>query len=147
MIIELNPDDINKIIEINNFLISLSNMYPNIDEWFKQKVIPNIGISRKIVYIEKYDKIIAIGIAKDDGIEKKLCTIRISPEYNGKGYGLKLMDHLMEWLNTEKPLVTVSDYNLPVFDKIFNHYGFEYTKTINGLYVPDTSEHFFNDKG
>jgi|APTNR8051073442_1049403.scaffolds.fasta_scaffold01577_11 hypothetical protein len=127
------------------FLLPLSHAYPGISHWFVNKVTPYIGISRCLVMIERHGEIVALGIAKNEEREKKLCTIRVAPDYEGRGMGLRVMDNLMQWLNTDLPLATVNEEKMPAFERVFCSYGFCLTSVVNGLYREGKLEFFFNE--
>jgi hypothetical protein len=131
--------------EVLDFLRPLSDAYPGIDRWFANKVIPMLGITRHVVTIERQGKIAAVGIAKNECGEKKMCTVRVAPPYQGSGMGLRVMDDLMRWLGTDTPLATVSEEQMPAFERIFSRYGFSLTSISNGLYRPKKLEFMFNE--
>lgn len=128
------------------FVRPLSPDYPGIEEWFTYKVVPGLRArTRRIVRIERHGKIAALGIAKAEGSEAKICTVRIAPEFVGRGMGIRIFDDLMSWLGTDRPLATVGETKLAEFQRIFDHYGYRLTSVCNGLYVPDRAEYLFNE--
>lgn len=128
-----------------SFLSPLSTSYPQIGRWFNTKVVPGVwNGTRHIVRIERDGQLIAVGIAKKEGNEHKICTIRVAPAYEGKGFGIRVLNSLMEWLDTNLPLATVSEENMPCFERIFARYGFMLTSVENGLYRPGKLEFVFN---
>ena len=40
----------------------------------------------------------------------------------------------MDFLETTKPLITLADYKLPMFQPIIDKYGWELTEVVEGLY-------------
>ena len=129
------------------FLLPLSADYPHFNEWYWNKVIPGLqDESRKIVYIERCNKIVGIGIAKSTQEEKKICTVRVSPTCFGKGFGIKIFEQLLDWLNDSFPVLSVNEKKLPEFQRIFDYYGFEMTSIRNGIYVSGQNEIFFNER-
>lgn len=131
--------------EVLDFLLPLSDAYPGIDRWFLDKVAPMKDVTRHIVTIERHGQIVALGIAKNEGGEKKLCTIRVARAYEGRGMGIRVMDSLMHWLDTDRPLATVSEEKMPAFERIFARNGFALTSVTNGLYRPGKLEFVFNE--
>lgn len=127
------------------FLLPLSPHYPEVGRWFDSKVFPGIGSTRHLVFIERCGQIAAVGIAKNERGERKLCTIRVLPEYEGKGLGLRVMDKLLRWLDVDHPLATVSEEKMPQFQRIFDRYGFTLTSVENGTYRYGKFEYFFNE--
>lgn len=132
--------------EILDFLISMSVDYPGICDWYLKKVVPGLRIgSRKVIQIRNDGKLVAIGIGKKIPSESKICTIRVCPEYAGRGFGGQLFEMLIEWLGVERPLITVAAEKSPCFAKIFKTYGFKLTSAQNGIYVPGKVELFYNE--
>ena len=130
--------------DVLSFLIPVSEFYPNIKDWFLSKVVP--GITYGTRHIEKIcidGKIVALGIAKKSD-EKKICTIRVLPEYANQGFGTQIMEDLMEWLETDKPLITVAEEKVSEFESLFNKYNFSLSYTNNGLYRSEKIEYIFN---
>lgn len=128
------------------FVLPLSPDYPGIEEWFTRKVVPGLREgTRYLVRIERNGQIAALGIAKAEGGESKICTVRIAPEFVGRGMGIRVFEDLMGWLDTDRPLATVSDTKLGDFQRIFEHYGYRLTSVRTGLYVPGRAEYLFNE--
>ncbi|GCE90266.1 MULTISPECIES: GNAT family N-acetyltransferase [Acetobacteraceae] len=128
------------------FLIPLSQDYPGIENWFIRKVVPGLRDgTRLLLRIERENVLVGIGIGKYDHTERKICTVRISPQYAGRGLGLRIFDNLLRWLDTDQPHLTVTDHRLPIFERIFNYYGFNLTSHQKGLYVPNASELSYNE--
>ncbi|CCO47129.1 hypothetical protein VIBNISOn1_230028 [Vibrio nigripulchritudo SOn1] len=155
---ESHPEDISKqayiigdddfVLTSSNvlcFLQSLSGDYPDIDSWFLNTVIPGLSDgSRKIFAHVRQNEIISLAIAKKSSDEKKICTVRVSPEFNGIGLGVKLFKLSMDWLETSTPHLTVSEDNYPKFERIFKHFGYRLTSTHNSLYQEGKVELLFN---
>lgn len=128
-----------------SFLQPLSQSYPGFENWFSSKVVPGVYAgTRHIVTVERDGMIAAIGIGKRDKDESKICTIRVSPSYENKGLGLRVFDDLLEWLETDRPVATVSEEKMPAFQRIFDRYGFKLTGSVNGLYRASKTEYIFN---
>ncbi len=132
--------------EALSFVLPLSPDYPGIENWFVRKVIPGLRANtRRLVRVDRYGKIAALGIAKNERGEKKICTVRVSREFAGRGMGVRIFGELMTWLGTDRPLATVSDIRLNDFQRIFDHYGYRLTSVSSGLYVPGRVEYLFNE--
>ncbi|WP_311276824.1 GNAT family N-acetyltransferase [Methylobacterium sp. WCS2018Hpa-22] len=128
------------------FILPLSTEYPNIEEWFCGKVAPGIqNGTRHLLRIERDGRLVGLGIAKSSPFEKKICTVRIAPEYVGKGLGVRIFDGLLHWLGTDQPHLTVSEKKLPAYERIFEWYGFKLTSKSRGLYLPSVTEVRYND--
>jgi hypothetical protein len=132
--------------EVLSFLLLLSQDYPDISSWFCGKVWPGLhGGTRKLLVLERQGAIAAVGIAKNEGGEKKICTVRVAQRLQGYGYGLRLFDELLGWLETDTPVLSVSSEKLPIFQRIFDHYGFRQSSIKRGFYRPNSTEIFFNE--
>ncbi len=128
------------------FVLPLSPDYPRIDSWFIDKVVPGLRAgTRHLVRLERHGQIAALGIAKAEDGEAKICTVRVSPEFVGRGMGIRVFESLMSWLGTDRPLATVSEAKLGDFQRIFDHYGYRLTSVCNGLYTPGRAEYLFNE--
>ena len=130
------------------FLLPLSKNYPNIDLWFFNKVIPGYrnGSRRIIIKKNKDSEIIGLGIGKNENGEKKICTVRVHPNYRNKGIGKKLIVELMDWLKEDRPYFTINEQNLESFQKLFKDFNFKMTKEMSGLYNKKNKELIFNTK-
>lgn len=128
------------------FLVPLSGDYPEIEKWFVTKVVPGLRVgTRTILRVERDHKLVGLGIAKSEDNEKKICTVRVDPTYVGRGTGVRIFDGLLKWLDVDHPHLSVSDGKLPLFERIFDYYGFSHTSIVRGLYVPHQSEHGYNE--
>ena len=128
------------------FLLPLSSDYPHIDLWFTDKVIAGERLgTRHIVSFERDNRLVALGIAKNEDGEKKICTVRVHPNYFGRGLGVRIFDDLLDWLQDDKPALTVSEDKLRLFRRLFDHYGFVQTSVTPDLYRKGKSELGYNE--
>lgn len=128
------------------FLRPLSEDYPEIGAWFTTKVVPGLRTgTRLLLPVERDGHLVGLGIAKNEPEERKICTVRIAPNFAGRGMGVRLFDGLLRWLNDDRPHLTVSTSKLPQFERIFEYYKFDLTSMRNGLYVPRVTECCFNE--
>lgn len=133
-------------LEALAFLAPLSADYPNLTRWYSEKVWPGIKEgTRFILRVERQSQLVGVGIAKRTDDERKICTVRIAPAFEGRGMGLRIFDGLMTWLDTDQPHLTVSDAKLPKFERIFDWYGFAQTSACVGRYREGSVEFGFND--
>lgn len=132
--------------EALQFILPLSDDYPGIERWFRNKVVPGLyDGSRHLLRVERDGKLVGLGIAKSTEEEQKICTVRIAPEYAGRGMGVRIFDGLLNWLKTDRPHFTVSEHKLTAFERIFDWYGFELTSKNSGLYLPARIELGYNE--
>jgi GNAT superfamily N-acetyltransferase len=138
----LSADDRENI----RFLLPLSPDYPGIEHWYVRKVMPGQREgTRKIIRIERQGRLVAIGIGKKERSEYKICTVRVAPEYFGRGLGIRLFGELMDWMETDRPHLTISESKLVTFASIFSRFGYQLTSTHNGLYRPGRVELLYNE--
>lgn len=133
-------------LDVFLFLVEASEYYPSFHEWYFNKVVPDIqNGNRKIVSEIRDGKIAGIAILKDSTEEKKICTLRISPDFQNRGIGVRLFKKSFEILHTNKPFLTVSEEKLPEFQKIFDYFNFELTSIADGMYRHGKKEYIFNN--
>ncbi|WP_181904054.1 GNAT family N-acetyltransferase [Ciceribacter selenitireducens] len=135
----------NREQEALQFISGLSEDYPDIQNWYVNKVVPGLRTgTRFLLPVHRDGKLVAVGIAKNDGFERKICTVRVAPHHAGRGLGLRVFDGLLKWLDDDQPGLTVSATKLPAFERIFDWYKFRLTGVENGLYVPGRQEVGYN---
>lgn len=128
------------------FLLPLSEDYPGIDIWYRSKVVPGLRDgSRTLLRIEREGTLVGLGIGKKDNEERKICTVRVAPSHAGRGIGVRIFDGLLKWLDHDRPHLTVTDSKLPLFERIFDYYGFDMTSAAQGRYVPHACELGYNE--
>lgn len=134
--------------------------YPSFNYWLKNKVMPDLSLrKRDILFIfDEYDKKLLIGIAILKFYdEKKICSFRISYDYQRMGYGKMLMDECMQILGTKTPMITVPDDTsiskddpkncYTAFSNFFKkHYKgkFSCIQRLKDYYCPGITEYVFN---
>lgn len=132
-------------LDIFSFLVEASKYYPSFHEWYFNKVVPDIQSgNRKIISEIRDGKIAGIAILKDTKEEKKICTLRISPDFQNRGIGVRLFKKSFDVLQTNTPFLTVSEEKLPEFQKIFDYFNFELTSIDDGKYRYGKKEYIFN---
>lgn len=123
----------------------LRSRYPLFDEWFVTKVLPGIFTGERTLLIEKRGSLaVAFLILKHTDTEKKLCTLRVRPNFENKGLGIRLFETAFQLLGTEHPLLSVSEPIAPKFERIFKHFGFVQEAVYQGKYIPMVDEFAYN---
>lgn len=134
-----------EILKIYEALEELRREYPDFRHWYFHSVVPGLADgSRSILLLKDGIKNAGILIAKDDGREKKLCTLRVHPQYRGLGGGRLLLAAAQELLGTSKPLVTVSEDHLFEFRSLFQRQGYRLWGIYRDCYRPGCREYSFN---
>lgn len=140
----------NSIIDLKNtyeILTKLENSYPDFYDWYWNKIIPDtlLGKGQVILAYNKND-LVGVSIIKDNE-EKKLRALRITDQYQNKGYGLYLIDESLKRLECDKPLCSVSENMINDYSRIFvNRYGFDLTHVYKNLYLKNNLEYEFNGR-
>lgn len=123
----------------------LRGSYPNFDSWLSDKVVPGIKNGERTVLIEmRANEVAGFMILKHTLSEKKLCTLRVRPQYESRGMGVRLFETAFEILKTERPLLSVSEKAMPKFDTLFKYFGFSREAVYEDRYLPRVRELAYN---
>lgn len=123
----------------------LRGSYPDFDSWLLDKVLPGIVSGERTLIIEmRAEKVAGFMILKHSLSEKKLCTLRVRPEYESLGMGVRLFEAAFKILETERPLLSVSEKLIPKFETLFRHFGFLKEAIYEDRYLPRVSELSYN---
>ena len=76
--------------------------------------------------------------------ERKICCLRVLPEYQNLGIGVKLFIRSMERLETDKPLLSISSNNLNRFKNIMDYFNFKQYQHYPDLYRKNSEEISYN---
>ncbi|MFX4238774.1 GNAT family N-acetyltransferase [Aliarcobacter butzleri] len=141
----MTAEKIREFSSYNLILEDIQRFYPEFRHWYSSKVIPGlVNGSREILTEYRDERLIGIAIVKNTQEEKKICTIKVLPEYQNKGIGIKLFKRSLSLLNTNKPFVTVPEERFNEFHKIFTYYGFQLTQILEGYYREGKKEYIYN---
>lgn len=123
----------------------LRSSYPLFDQWLATKVLPGIYTGERTLLIEKRGSMaVAFLILKHTGTEKKLCTLRVRLNFESKGLGVRLFQTAFRLLETERPLLSVSEPAAPKFERIFKYFGFTQEAVYQERYIPMVDELAYN---
>lgn len=126
-------------------VLFLRGAYPNFDEWLDKKVLPGIAVGERTVIVEEREgRSVGFLILKHTNKEQKLCTLRVRPEFECRGLGVRLFNTAFEVLGTSRPLLSVSEVSLPKFARLFEYFGFACEASYQGLYLPRVQELSYN---
>lgn len=147
----LNEDEFTKISkQIYDITDFICEDYPKYKEWYFYKQIPRIFTPNgEILFArseEDKNKIIAMACLKKDEEEQKICTLYVLEQCKGQHLGTRMVEASMEFLGTTKPLITLADYKLPMFQPIIEKYDWKLTEVVSGLYNDKAKELCFNGK-
>lgn len=133
---------------INDVLV-LSMMvkddYPDYRNWFLNKQVPGIyDGNRNIIVAHINDQIVGFVSLKKDDTERKICTFYIAKTFRKNKVGSILALRAIEWLEYEKPLITIPTDKLGDFIRIAKRYNWEVTDIKDGLYRINNPEIILN---
>lgn len=128
------------------FIQTLDRYYPDIDHWYVNKVIPGLLLGGdKLIVAKDGSHIAGIALGKSGEEESKLRCIRVHPDYQNSGLGVRLIDHMLDTLGTAKPGVTVAEELFHQYSRMFvTRYGFELSDVTKGRYRKHKLEYAFN---
>ena len=121
------------------------DIYPGIDLWFKHKVIPGIIDGNRYAYLVMKEGIaIAETIIKMDK-DTKICSMRISPEYQNKKLGSYLFSKISNSLGDNSETIHFTAPESLVIDRkgLFKDLGFRNIGLSNKKYRIGEEEFVF----
>lgn len=125
---------------------SLQQTYPDYKKWYHQTFLEGLKKGeRSIIAALDDEKLIGCALIKKTPTEKKLCTLFVHPVYRKQGIGERLLKASVQELG-QNPLVSVSEKNKPFVDTLFRKFNFHLSAVKKGVYRPDMTEYYFNDK-
>lgn len=121
--------------------------YPKHFEWYWGKQIPRVLEGKgEVIILENKGKVAGVAFLKKDNNEKKIATFLICEEYRKKGLAKVILENSFEFLGTKKPLITIADYKVKMFDGIIKKYNWKFTRKLESGYYNDNSiEYVFNE--
>lgn len=122
--------------------------YPKHFSWYWSKTIPAVlSGTREVLVCTVNKKIAGVAFLKNEDGEQKICTFLVLEEYRGNHIATKLLEESFKFLGTNKPLISIADYKLSMFEGIIAKYGWEQTQVLDEGYYNNTSrEIVFNGK-
>lgn len=139
---------VNDYIEAENLSTicrgSFGKYYPGFENWYRSRILPGIGFSRWLLKATINGKLVGISILKDDGVEKKICSLRVDINHRGQGIGSTLIKTSIDLLGENRPLITVPQEVVPVMSPILEKFRFEAMGCYPDFYRNGSSEFFYN---
>ena len=137
------------IQKIINDVLTISMLvkddYPDYRGWFLNKQVPGIyDGSRNIIVAHVNNQTVGFVSLKRDANEKKICTFYISKSFRKNKVGSILALKAIEWLEYDKPLITIPTDKLGDFIRIAKRYNWEVTDIKDGLYRTNNPEIILN---
>lgn len=129
------------------FIKSLNQYYPDIEYWYVNRVVPGLitGDDKLILARDKNNNIAGLALGKAGKNEVKLRCVRVHPDHQHVGLGIRLIDNMLDLLEHRQPGVTVSEEMFHLYSRAFiNRYNFALTDVAKGRYRPGKLEYGFN---
>lgn len=110
-----------------------SEQYPGYLQWYYGKNIPRIlsGDGEGLFDLDAY---ILKGLIFLKYDEKKISTLYVDEEYRRNGLGQKLLEVAFNLLGTDKPLITIPEHKLFMFEKFIRDYNWKESGVINSYH-------------
>lgn len=117
--------------------------YPDYYKWFFGKNIPRVisGVGEIVFYLDGLE-IIGLSVLKKD-FEAKICTFMVNPDYRKMGFSSRLLEDSFDFLETDKPLITIPESRLSEFSSIIDGYNWTESRVVDDYYSPEV---IFNEK-
>ncbi len=127
-------------------LDSLTALYPGFQDWYVNTVVPGVVLGNdKLLVAREGPRIVGVALGKRDQDETKLRCVRVLPDYENKGLGIRLIDAMLEVLECDKPHCTVAEEMFHHYSRAFvQRYGFQLSAVDKGRYRRGKLEYSFN---
>lgn len=114
-------------INVFNFLHSLNYEYPSFDKWYRSLFNNDYSIKndREIILCKYGESIVGITILKKTEYEDKICTLRVGEGFQKNGVGRKLLELGINYMENDKPIISLDKRREHEFEKLLKHYGFK----------------------
>ena len=126
-------------------LQSLDVLYPDISYWYTNTVIPGLVLGNDVLLLAKDGgRTVGMALGKRSAEERKLRCVRVMPDVQNRGVGLKLIERMFVELEDEHPACSVAEEMLGLYSRAFvNRYGFRLNE-VDRRYRPGKLEYHFN---
>lgn len=125
----------------------ISEMHPNYLEWYWGKTIPRVLNKRGEIFFEEVNhEVIGILIAKKTTKQRKICTFWVNEKFRKKGVGGRLLKRAIEYLETDKPLISIPENEVSSFEKIIENYHWTLVQTLEPDEYSTVREYLYNGK-
>ena len=115
------------LINFNNMILSNEQMYPGIDKWLRNKVIPGLKDQERVAFVAYANEKPIISSVVKKGEQSKFCHLKIDEEYQDQNFGEMFFTLMsLEIRNFAKSIYFTLPENLWDREKkFFNSFGFE----------------------
>ena len=127
----------------------LRSDYPDFFQLYWTKYVPGIiDGTREIIAAYIDGRIAGVVILKknDAERERKICTLYVLDEFRRKGLATALLSEAFVRLGTTRPLITIADYKVGMFESIIKKYRWRKTQVLDvGRYTNHSKEFVYNE--
>lgn len=117
--------------------------YPGRFRWYWQKQVPGtLDGTREIIAAHIDGHIAGVVFLKKDSTEQKICTLYVLDEFRNKGLATMLLNEAFTWLGTTRPLITIADYKVGMFEGLIKKYRWRKTQVLDSGYYNNHSKEF-----
>ena len=89
-------------------------------------------------------KLAGCSLLKNTPEEKKICCLFVDPQYRKQGIASQLIRESFNILQTDTPLITVAENNLPQLEPLLKKFNFELTSVLDSVYRKGVKEYYYN---
>lgn len=135
------------LLQLRILLSDLEYEYPFFTKWLEKVFYEMANSDKRKIIVCSGDNLFDIwglSIIKNDEEEKKICTLRVMPNYQRRGIGTILLQKSLDLLGDSKPLLTVSEKYIDSFRPFLKKNGFVLKNKVKSLYQNGRFEYFFN---
>lgn len=145
---EFSANDMILYKKIAKLTKSINDTYQKYNKWLFTKFFPELKTGKRkiIIAYTKENTPIGVALLKDTNEEKKICCLFVREDCRSRGIASNLMKKSCEVLGTDKPLITVSDKNLPMLQRLLDKNGFKFSYKRKGAYQQKDTENYFNNE-
>ncbi len=140
-----NATSFTSAFSVLTFIETLDAFYTDVSYWYVNRVIPGLFMGDdRLIIARDNQRIAGVALGKR-GDESKLRCIRVHPDYQNSGLGVRLIDAMLDQLEDSKPGVTVAEELFHRYSRMFiTRYGFALTAVTKGRYRPRKLEYGYN---
>ena len=147
LILQKYPQETIKKLLNDVLILSLlvKDDYPDYKEWYTKVQVPGLYTNeRNIIIAHINEQIVGFVSLKKTPTEKKICTFYVEKSFRKNQIGTILVEKAIEYLEEEKPLITIPMDKLNEFIRIGNKYNWKVTDIIENLYRINNPEVIVN---
>lgn len=135
------------IQQILEYSLQVKQDYDNYKEWYLNTQVPGIyDHTRNIIIAHSNNNILGFVSLKKTPQEKKICTFYVEKMFRKNKIGTILVEKAINYLEEERPLITIPMNKLQEFTKIGEKYNWEITDIKENLYRTTYPEVIVNNE-